>query len=70
MRFDTCVSPAVRNIEGGRRGEIYPYLLQIHGFHGVVHALNHIHHAPRDLSHRNSSLYPARDGIDPAPQPK
>lgn len=42
------------------------YLLEIHGFHGLVHASHDIRHAPCDLPHGNGCLHPARHGIDPA----
>lgn len=43
-------------------------LFEIHGFHGLVHALDDVHHAPRDLAHGDGGLHAAGDGIDAAPE--
>ena len=43
-------------------------LLQIHSLHGLIHALNYIHHAPSDCSHCDSSLHSTSHCVDPTAQ--
>jgi hypothetical protein len=40
------------------------YLFEIHGFHSMIHALDHFRHASCHLPHRDGCLYTRTDGID------
>lgn len=61
-------SNSPRKREKEREERERTHLLQIHSFHRLVHPLDDVGHAARDLAHGDGGLHAAGDGIDPAPQ--